>query len=246
MTLTGTLLALRATAAHAQSVSEADREARMALVRSATAARESGRLCEALSLVRRAEGVGPTAGTRLMTAEIRQELGRYAEAYASAEQCLAEVGSDTGTTAANREAIRARCASIQASLRPYANAPAAGVSCGEASEGSTQRVLGLVAGGVGVALLGAAVVSGAVFQGAADDYEAQRCAYASPTADCQSRYDRLDALNIVQWVGYIGGGALVGTGLALFFTAPRAPSGATAFACRPGPGAVGISCGATF
>lgn len=108
---------LRALAADAQTITESDRLTRVELVRMAAAARAAGRLQEALDLALRAEQIGPTAGTRLLVAQTREQLGDHVGALASAEQCLREVDADTQTTAANRQAIRERCLIVQSSAR---------------------------------------------------------------------------------------------------------------------------------
>lgn len=343
------LLALLPTAARAQSAPAADREARVTLLRAATAARDEGRLQAALELALRAEQVGATAGTRLLVAQLRQQLGDHAGALTSAEQCLREADADTQTRASNRRAIREHCTAVAdasrartgtlrvdvpegapaalevrvngeplraalygvaravnagpavvtaalpggpawqgtvlvapggvGSLRvevpraepapvappapiappqaaPQAAPPAlggvapaaaapAGPSAAARPGGATQRTLGLVAAGVGVAAAGVGVAAGLMFQGAASDYEAMRCPYVAAGATCGSLYGRFDTLNTLQWVGYVGGGALAAAGLVLFFTAPSAPHRA-AFACAPAPSAAGVSCVTTF
>lgn len=115
-----------------------------------------------------------------------------------------------------------------------------------ASTSSTQRSLAFVAGGVGLAMIGGAVVGGLMFQSTFDEYNQQRCAELDLTASCQDQYDRLGTLNTVQWIGYVGGGALLATGVVLFVTAPRSTRSDVSWRCGLGPGTAGVSCGARF
>lgn len=109
-------LCLAAAGAGAQSLTDAERAARADLVTRAQAAQRAGRFEEALQLVERAERIGPTAGTRLVTARILVDAGRHVAALESAGDCLREVERDTQTTAANRGALRAECESIRAGM----------------------------------------------------------------------------------------------------------------------------------
>lgn len=129
--------------------------------------------------------------------------------------------------------------------RPVATAATSGDE-GGASSGSTQRVLGWTAGGLGLALLGAGVASGVMFTRTADEYGQQRCEEIDPNDGCASQYERMKTLNVVQWLGYAGGGALLATGVVLLLTAPRYTRRATALTCGAGPGTVGIACGGRF
>lgn len=311
---------------------EADRIARRQLLQEATEAQSAGRAQDALSLAQRAEQIEATAGTRLLIAQLRAQLGQYVEAMSSVELCLREVDSDRQTTARNRAAIRERCETLQREVRTHVgglvievpnDAPAGlrvsvngaelnpalyGVSrpvvAGEvvvvatlsgiapgtqrvtvaagaaerlrvvvpntrvdapvevapvqpprpepiardvsSATSSTQRTLAFVAGGVGLATIGGAVVGGLMFQSTASDYEQQRCADVDLTASCQDQYDRLGTLNTVQWIGYLGGGALLATGVVLFVTAPRSTRSDVSWRCGLGPGTAGVSCGARF
>ncbi len=320
---------LASASAGAQST-EADRIVRRQLIEQATEAQTAGRTREALSLAQRAEAIEATAGTRLLVAQLREQLGQHVEALSSVELCLREVDHDTQTTARNRAAIRERCEALQREVRTHvgtlvvevpseapgdlrvtvngAELPAAlyGIArpvvvgdaevivrvAGGASHtdrvtvtasaparlrvevprneeahtdarptpplvvtpqrdepantGSTRRTLGLVLGGVGVAMLGGAVVSGLMFQSTYSDYEQQRCADIPPIAACQDQYDRLEALNIASWVGYVGGGVLAATGVVLFVTAPRSQRREQSLRCGLGPGTVGVACDVRF
>ncbi|MFO0606676.1 MAG: hypothetical protein U0324_26120 [Polyangiales bacterium] len=112
-------LCLAAAGAGAQSLTDAERAARADLVTRAQAAQRAGRFEEALHLVERAERIGPTAGTRLVTARILVDAGRHVAALESAGDCLREVERDTQTTAANRGALRAECESIRAGMASH-------------------------------------------------------------------------------------------------------------------------------
>ena len=97
----------------AQNLPESERLVRVALLRQAREELNAGRTAQALSLVQRAETIGATAGTRLLTAEIRARLAQHSATLASAEQCLADVAHDTQTTPQNLEAIRQRCTALR-------------------------------------------------------------------------------------------------------------------------------------
>lgn len=118
--------------------SEADRITRRQLVNEAIGAQREGRFQGALDLVLRAQQIEPTAGTRLLVAQLREQLGQHVEAASSAELCLREVERDVQTTPQNRQAIRAQCEQTLAEARvgignlvvevPADAPPAAGVS----------------------------------------------------------------------------------------------------------------------
>ncbi len=111
------LLGLWSLAADAQTLSEADRMTRVALVRQAREAMGAGQPERALEFAQRAEQIGPTSATRLLLAEVRARLGQHVGALSAAELCLHEVDLDTQTTAENREAIRLRCEALRDEAR---------------------------------------------------------------------------------------------------------------------------------
>lgn len=107
---------------------------------------------------------------------------------------------------------------------------------------SAQRTIGWVGVGTGVAAIVGAAIAGAVFQGTASDYAEENCETRTPNDACQNMYDRFGTLNTLQWVGYVGGGALVVTGAVLLLTAPRGRASATpAVSVSINPGLVGAS-----
>lgn len=109
---------LTGAAAGAQSLTDAERSARADLLARAQAAQREGRLDEALQYIERAERIGPTAGSRLLTARVQRDAGRPVEALASADRCLREVDVDAQTTASNRDALRRACADVRAEVAP--------------------------------------------------------------------------------------------------------------------------------
>ncbi len=111
---------------------------------------------------------------------------------------------------------------------------------------SPWRTVGLVAGGVGVALVAGGAIAGALFVSNESDYQSRRCVAVAPNADCQSTFDSFATLNALQWTGYLAGGALVATGVVLFLTAPRSTPERTAFSCGVTLGVAGASCGGRF
>lgn len=114
----GLCAALTAAEASAQTISEADRAARVDLLARAQAAHRAGQLDDALRLVGQAERIGVTAGTSLLTARIHATAGHPAAALASVERCVREVDLDGQTTAANRQALRTACEGLRAEVAP--------------------------------------------------------------------------------------------------------------------------------
>jgi hypothetical protein len=106
------------------------------------------------------------------------------------------------------------------------------------SAGKTQRVLGVVAGGVGVAGLAVGGVFGVL---ASSSWKtAQRECPDHTGCSTQAMDDRSHAVTdaTVATVGFIAGGVLLATGLTIFFTAPRGDSPRVGFEARPGGFAV--------
>lgn len=115
----------------------------------------------------------------------------------------------------------------------------------------TQKVIGLVAGGVGVAGLVAGAIFGAMTMSSASQ---QKSDCASPT-NCPnpdhaaSDHSSGETTATLSTVGFIAGGALVATGAVLYLTAPKSKetSPATALALvpsvAPGGGALWLSGG---
>jgi hypothetical protein len=98
-------------------------------------------------------------------------------------------------------------------------------------DGSTQRTLGLVIGGVGIVGLGLGAVFGIVASGKLDDAKAACGGY--PTCDPQNRTE-IDAANdsaksaaLVSTIGFVAGGVALAGGIVLYVTAPKG-SGARA------------------
>lgn len=319
----------------AQTLSEARRMERVGLLTRAEEARRGGHPDEALALIQEAERIGPTAGTRMLTAQALSLMGRFAASHAAAVQCLREVEVETQTTEATRAGLRTRCtelrdeaapriarltvrvpagAPLEMEVRidgdalppaqfnveravepgavtvravipgrtPWEHAqpltagasvtvdvvipqptpdvartpPAAQTTTTEpvrrevrddapatpSTPGSTQRALAWTAGAVGVALVGGAAVAGAMFLSQRDEYLQANCLAPPATGACEGRYDDLDALHTLQFLGYIGGGALLATSVVLFVTAPSAHrEPAVSFGVTPG----GLSFGYT-
>ena len=99
--------------------------------------------------------------------------------------------------------------------------------------GKTQRVLGFVAGGVGIAGLAAGGVFGAL---ASSSWKtAQRECPDHAGCSTQAMNDRSHAVTdaTVSTVGFIAGGVLLAGGLAIYFTAPRGDSPRVGLEARP-------------
>lgn len=97
----------------------------------------------------------------------------------------------------------------------------------EPSRGATQRTVGLVAGGVGLAALGAGAVFGLVANTTLDDAKAVCPSYPQrgpgcAEAEAQASVDDARRMATLSTVGVIAGAALLATGAVLYFTSPRA------------------------
>jgi hypothetical protein len=110
----------------------------------------------------------------------------------------------------------------------------------------TQKVIGLVAGGVGVAGLVAGAVFGAMTMSSASQQKSD-CASATNCPNpgqAASDHSRGDTTATLSTVGFIAGGALLAAGAVLYLTAPRSKesSATTALAVVPSvaPGGGGL------
>lgn len=134
-------------------------------------------------------------------------------------------------------------------LRAPQPSPASTVPPDEDRPSSTQRTLGWVGLGTGAALAIGAAVAGGVFQATESDYATEQCEVrpANTNPDCESMYGRFSTLNTLQWVGYVAGGVLAGTGVVLLLTAPRSHERpAPAISLGAGPGLLGASLSGRF
>jgi hypothetical protein len=134
-----------------------------------------------------------------------------------------------------------------------ASVGSAGASATESGGMGTQKVLGLVAGGVGVA----GVAVGGVFGTMAfseKSREQSDCASSlcSPGGHARAIHDRSAGMtdSTISTVGFAAGGALVVGGAILFFTGGRStePQSTTGLLVAPsvGPGSAGVSFGGAF
>lgn len=121
------------------------------------------------------------------------------------------------------------------------------------SGGSTLRTLAWVSAGASALAFGGALVAWRLREGEAGTYnDDPRCVgevSAETLATCAALRESSvqGAQSAETWtaVGLIAGGALAVTAGVLFAVSPRA-SRAQAFGCGPGPGTVGVMCGARF
>jgi hypothetical protein len=112
--------------------------------------------------------------------------------------------------------------------------------------GRTQRTLAWVSGGAGLALVATGLIAGGMFLSVSSEYETLRCSQRDLVLECDDRYNKLETLNTVQWIGYVGGGALLVTGAVLMLTAPRASSRVPVLSLSVGQGSLGVSYSAAF
>jgi len=110
----------------------------------------------------------------------------------------------------------------------------------------TQRVLGLVSGGVGVAGVAVGAVFGLMMLSAKSDQE-KACGVTCPSTAAQSQaasdHSSAQTDGAVSTAGFIAGGALLVGGVVAFLTAPRsdrAAGSALRVAPSVGPGAGGV------
>jgi hypothetical protein len=106
--------------------------------------------------------------------------------------------------------------------------------------GATQRTIGLVGGGVGVAALGAGAVLGLLASKAASDYQ-KHCgsSIGAPAGFCDAQgisgHDDAASKGTLSTIFFIGGGVAAAAGLTVFLLAPKAAGSPTV---GIGPGSV--------
>ena len=103
--------------------------------------------------------------------------------------------------------------------KPAEPAPVAPKTDGD---GSGQRTVGFIVGGVGVAGLAVGAITGLLAMGKSSDAKAS-CANDGPCAD-RSAVDASESartLGLVSTIGFIAGGVALAAGAALVFTAPK-------------------------
>lgn len=90
-------------------------------------------------------------------------------------------------------------------------------------DGSGQRTVGLIVGGVGAAGLAAGAITGFMAIGKSNDAKAI-CATDGPCASREAvdAADNAKTMGLISTVGFIAGGALLATGAVLYVTAPSA------------------------
>jgi hypothetical protein len=118
---------------------------------------------------------------------------------------------------------------VQNGPAPQPLGPAQKPSTGDtapSSEGATgsglggQKVLGLVAGGVGVAGVAVGAVFGVVANSKWQSAKSDCGAGCGPSSPAQAEKSDATSAATISTIGFIAGGALVATGMAVFFTAP--------------------------
>lgn len=98
---------------------------------------------------------------------------------------------------------------------------------------------------VGGGLLALGVVGLAQRNDAARGYNAEPCLSDPDRADCAGHVDSFDSAQGLMLGGFIAGGALLATGVVLYFVAPPGPRPRAA-ACAPSLVAPGIDCAVRF
>lgn len=100
------------------------------------------------------------------------------------------------------------------------------------SPGSTQRVLGLVAGGAGIAGLAVGSAFGILARGHRDD-AGGHCTGTQCDATGISQLDQARSAATVATIGFVAGGVLLASGIVVYLTSPRGPTG-TGLVVAPG------------
>jgi hypothetical protein len=122
----------------------------------------------------------------------------------------------------------------------------------ESHRARTQKLLGVVAGGAGLAGIGVGSVFGAMTLSKKSDQETSCASPTACTGHTQALADHSSGMtdSAVATVGFIAGGALLAAGAVLFFTAKPAsdPPSATGILLVPsaGPGSAGMLMKGTF
>jgi hypothetical protein len=142
------------------------------------------------------------------------------------------------------EKDRRETVALAVGAAPQPSTAGPGSSSGAAGESATsgagkaQRIVGLVAGGVGVVGLGLGAVFGVL---ASSSWKTAQSECPDHTGcSPQAMNDRSHAVTdaTASTVGFIAGGALLAGGLTLFLTAPKGDSPRAGFEARPGGFAV--------
>jgi hypothetical protein len=125
-------------------------------------------------------------------------------------------------------------------------------SSGDGADGSTQRIGGLVVGGVGIVGLGLGAVFGLKASSTWSNAQAKCSATSCPDrAGALADHDSASSAATVATVSFIAGGVALAGGLALVFTAPRSGSsssstGGIRLTPMLGPSSASLGAGGTF
>jgi hypothetical protein len=136
-------------------------------------------------------------------------------------------------------------------LATPAESPAGG-GAPATSDGSGQRTVGLVTGGVGIAGLALGSVFGAMtisaWSNSKNECSASTAAQCPNHAQAVSDHDSAVSDGLVSTIAFVAGGAALVAGAVLYFTAPRATGSQVGLRVAPilGPGAAGAALGGSF
>lgn len=193
---------------------------------------ESGRVIVSATLA----GAPAWRGEVTVNAGSRTSVDVVVPAVPEAPRRVASNPPPTVPSTRTPEAVRVRLPSPPPAVAPDEDRPS-----------STQRTLGWVGVGTGAALLVGAAVAGGVYQATVGTYADQQCEVIPANSSCQTTYDRFGMLNTLQWIGYVAGGVLAGTGVVLILTAPRRNERpAPTISVSSGPGLLGASLSGRF
>jgi hypothetical protein len=119
----------------------------------------------------------------------------------------------------------------------------------EPSSGSSRKTIGIIVGGVGVAGLAFGGIAGLVAMSKHDDAKSKCVAYpnhCSSDGSAEGPNDDARSFATMSTIGFIGGGALVAIGAALYLTAPKAKAAAVRILPAVSPASASFTIGARF
>jgi serine/threonine-protein kinase len=151
--------------------------------------------------------------------------------YQAASQLAFKAASDLGGIRAQEDRT-ATMPSLPAPPSPSASTP-----------GQTQRTVGLVVGGAGVAGLIAGVIAGVM---AKSEWDQAHSAAAPNVAALQGHFQSAQELSTASTISLVSGAVGLGAGAIVFFTAPKSASPGPTVGLGPAPQGTGLALAGRF
>ena len=156
-----------------------------------------------------------------------------------------------GVLARESTELRPVDAEPQEAAGPAAGSPSAVVAPPTEAEGSAPvSALGAVSLGLAAGGLAAGVALAVFREERAAHWNSDTCLGRNPTItrmdNCGSVLDEISAAEVGLTVGFVGAGAFLALGVTLLVVDSLGDSEQAAFRCSPGPGDLGLACGARF